>query len=55
MKTYTAPAKIAGAVTSLGFAPLFDNGTSMFSHTPTSQIKPLAATISAKPFKGTQC
>lgn len=26
----------------------------MFSHTPTSQIKPLAATISAKPFKGTQ-
>ncbi|WP_338546924.1 HipA domain-containing protein [Emergencia sp. JLR.KK010] len=44
----------ADTLVSLGFAPLFDNGTSMFSHTPTSQIKPLAATISAKPFKGTQ-
>lgn len=38
----------------LGFAPLFDNGTSMFSNSPTNQIKALAPTIGAKPFKATQ-
>jgi hypothetical protein len=37
----------------IGFAPIYDNGTSMFLSTPTNKINGLANSIPAKPFKKT--